>query len=48
MCSTYEEKLQVKEAKDNQLVYQYELFRMKVDEDIFKVSNSCICPSGFE
>lgn len=34
LCSTYEENLQVKEAKTNQLVHQYELLRMKENEDI--------------
>jgi hypothetical protein len=34
LCSTYEGNQQVKEAKANQLVHQYELFRMKEDEDI--------------
>ena len=34
LCSTYEGNQQVKKAKANQLVHQYELFRMKEDEDI--------------
>jgi hypothetical protein len=34
LCSTYEGNKQVKEAKANLLVHQYELFRMKDDEDI--------------
>jgi hypothetical protein len=34
LCSTYERNKQVKEAKANQMVHQYELFRMKEDEDI--------------
>jgi hypothetical protein len=34
LCSTYEGNKQVKEAKANLLVHQYELFRMKEDEDI--------------
>jgi len=34
MCSTYEGNQQVREAKANRLVKQYELFRMKEDEDI--------------
>jgi len=32
--STYEGNKQIKEAKSNQLVHQYELFRMKEYEDI--------------
>jgi hypothetical protein len=34
LCATYEGNEQVKEAKTNLLVQQYELFRMKEDEDI--------------
>jgi hypothetical protein len=34
LCATYEGNEQVKEAKANLLVQQYELFRMKEDEDI--------------
>jgi hypothetical protein len=34
LCSTYEGNQQVKEAKANLLVQQYELFKMKEDEDI--------------
>jgi len=32
LCSTYEGKQQIKEVKANQLVDQYELFKMKEDE----------------
>jgi len=34
MCSNYEGNKKVKEAKVIMLVHQYELFRMKEDEDI--------------
>ncbi|MCH84802.1 aspartyl-tRNA synthetase [Trifolium medium] len=34
LCSTYEGNEQVQEAKANLLVHQYELFKMKEDEDI--------------
>jgi len=34
LCYTYKGNQQVKEAKANQLVHQYELFKMKDDEDI--------------
>lgn len=34
LCATYEGNQQVQEAKANLLVQQYELFRMKEDEDI--------------
>ncbi|KAK2373437.1 gag-protease polyprotein [Trifolium repens] len=34
LCSTYEGNKQVKEAKANLLVHQYELFKMKDDENI--------------
>jgi len=33
LCSTYEGNQQVHEAKANQLVHHYDLFRMKEDED---------------
>jgi len=34
LCSTYERNQQIKEAEANQLVHQYELFKMKEDEYI--------------
>lgn len=34
LCATYEGNQQAKKAKANQLVHQYELFRMKEGEDI--------------
>jgi hypothetical protein len=34
LCSTYEGNKHVREAKENLLVQQYELFKMKEDEDI--------------
>jgi hypothetical protein len=34
LCSTYEGNQQVKEAKANQLVHQYAIFKMNEDEDI--------------
>jgi len=34
LCSIYEGNQLVKEANANQLVHQYEFFRMKEDEDI--------------
>jgi len=37
LCSTYEGNQQVKEAKANQLVHQYELYRMKK----MKILKSC-------
>jgi hypothetical protein len=34
LCSTYEGNKHVREAKENLFVQQYELFKMKEDEDI--------------